>query len=99
LRDALAGLFQRDALAAIQRGKAFLHGLAEFQFMDGVRKRGIRRRFFRHFQENFFGTHAANLLNSCLIAGGFREKSAPRKNRVDPAPADLNSAAVRLINL
>jgi len=60
LRDALAGFFHGNAAAAIQRCQPFLHGLAEFQFVNGVNQGGVRRQFFRHVEENFFGTHAFN---------------------------------------
>jgi hypothetical protein len=43
IRDAFAGFFHGNALAAIQRCQPFLHRLPEFQFIDGVNQRGVGR--------------------------------------------------------
>jgi hypothetical protein len=82
LRNALAGFFQGDALAAIQSSQPFLHRLPEFQFVNRVNECGIRWQFFRHLQENFFRTHSFNVQSISALTASlqlfFREGQQPK---------------------
>jgi hypothetical protein len=58
LGDALTGLFERDAFAAIQRSQSVLDGLTELKFVNSVYQSCVGRKLRRHFQENFLCAHA-----------------------------------------
>ena len=57
-----------QVLAPVQLRQILLHGLSEFEFVDDIGQRGVRRQLLGHVQPDLFRTHDLNLYRKLRLA-------------------------------